>query len=157
MDKDVIEYPSMEITYEWGRAAPEQLSKEADALDTKIIGLFAAASIIIGVVATLAKEFRLNWTLLPFAVAGISFLVIFVRSMWVLRAYQFLVADDPKILREDWWILEPYQVKQKYWASIERAFAKNYKAVNAKGRALQLIVPLLALEVISLIVWLFLL
>ena len=159
MDNNVEknEYPGMDTTYEWGRIAPEQLSKEADSLDTKIIGLFAAASIIISVVATLAKEISVDWRLIPFVVAGLSFLVLFSRSIQVLRGYKFFVTDDPKILREDWWILDPNEVKIKYWASIERAFENNYKAVDAKERAVQIIVPLLAVEVLSLIVWLFLL
>ncbi|MFH0941423.1 MAG: hypothetical protein V1823_00120, partial [Chloroflexota bacterium] len=80
-----------------------------------------------------------------------------IRSIWALRARRIFVADNPQILREDWWPLEPTEAKIRYWGSVEKAFKTNYEAVNAKGKALQLIVPLLGIEVISLIAWLFLL
>ncbi len=156
-EQDVNEYPSMDVTYEWGRTASEKLSNEASALDTKIMGLFATASIVISVVSTLAKGLKIDWTLTPFVIAGICFIIVFGKSFWALRATKFVVATSPKILKEDWWILEPNVVKIKYWKYIEEDFTKNYMSICAKGRTLQFIVPLTALEVVSLLVWLFLL
>jgi hypothetical protein len=158
MDKDVEnKYPSMDVTYEWGRTSPERLSDEASSLDSKIIGLFAVASIIIGVASTFTKAIKLDWTLTPFAIAVVSFLIVFVKSFWALRAFEFQVADCPQILKEDWWPLEPSVAKVKYWEHVQTAFEQNYKCVKAKGRTLRLIIPLVALEVIALVMWLFLL
>ena len=156
-ETDANKYPSMDVTYEWGRTASEKLSNEASALDTKIIGLFATASIIITVASAVAKELKIDWTLTPFVIAGICFIIVFGKSFWALRATKFVVATSPIILKEDWWVLEPDMVKIKYWKHIEDAFTKNYTSVDSKGRTLQLILPLVALEVVSLLVWLFLL
>ena len=151
-----MKYPSRDLTYEWGRMAPEQLTKEADSLDTKIIGIFATACIIIGVTTALAEKVRLDATLIPFVLAFISFIAILLRSLWVIRPQWLFVSDSPLILREDYWELEPEETKEKYWKYVEKDFNSNYKIVKSKGRALSCTVPLLAIETISLVVWLFL-
>lgn len=151
-----MKHPSRDLTYEWGRIAPEQLAKEADALDTKIIGIFATACIIISVVTALAEMVRLDVTLIPFVLAFVSFIAILARSLWVIRPQWLFVSDSPLILREDYWELEPEETKEKYWKYVEKDFDANYKIVKNKGRALSCTVPLLAIETISLVVWLFL-
>lgn len=149
-------YPSMDIFYEWGRTAPEQLSRVADALDTKIISVFIAAAIIVGVMAAMAREIQFDKTLTPFIIALICFATILIKSLWSFRLYWFYVADNPRVLREDYWIREPEEARQKYWEYVEEDFDNNYKAVKSKGQTLQWTIPLLGAEVISLIIWLLL-
>jgi len=150
------EYPSMDITYEWGRTAPEQLSRESSSLDTKILGVLVAANVIIGVVVALIGQVQLDISLIPLGIASISFLIIFAVSLWAYRGQLFYVADSPEVLEEDYWKLEPYQAKRAYWEHVKKDFELNLKATKAKGKTLLRIVPLLALEVIALIVWVFL-
>jgi len=142
--------------YEWGRITPEQLAKEADALDIKVIAIFATACIIISVITALAEKVRLDATLIPFVIAFISFIVILARSLWVIHPQWLFVSDSPLVLREDYWKLEPEEAKEKYWEYVEKDFDANYKIVKSKGRALLWTVPLLAIETLSLVVWLFL-
>lgn len=149
-------YPSRDLMYEWGRVAPEQLAKVADALDTKIIGVFITASIVITLMATLIGKIQLNGTLIPFIIAFACFTVIFGKSLRVWRVHWFIVADNPYILKEDYWKLDPNEAKEAYWEYTEKAFSQNYHAVMAKGRVLQWTIPLLASEVIALVAWLFL-
>ncbi len=151
-----MKYPSRELMYDWGRVAPEQLSKEADALDTKIIAIFSMACLIISVITALANKIRCDTTLIPFVIAFISFIIILVRSLWVIRPQWLFTADSPRVLREDYWELELEEAKDKYWEWVEKDFDTNYKIVRSKGQTLLWIVPLLAIETISLIVWLFL-
>lgn len=146
----------MDIFYEWGRTAPEQLSKVADALDTKIISVFIASAIIVGVMAALAGKIQFDKTLIPFTIALICFATILIKSLFSFRLYGFYVADNPQILREDYWTREPEEAKQKYWEYIEEDFNNNYEAVKSKGQTLQWIVPLLGVEVIFLLIWLLL-
>jgi hypothetical protein len=149
-------YPSRDLTYEWGRTAPEQLSKVADTLDTKILGVFSTACIIISVITALANKIQLGMSLIPFIIAFISFIVILIKSLWVVRPQWFFVTDSPKILRQDYWKLEPQEAKKEYWKHLENDFEANYDKVRIKGRTLSWTIKLLALETISLIVWLFL-
>jgi hypothetical protein len=144
------------IFFEWGRTAPEQLSKIADGLDTKIISIFTAAAIIVGVMAALVGKIRFDATLIPFVIALICFTVILVKSLSAFSLHWFYVADNPHILKEAYWILEPEDAKQKYWEYVEEDFDNNYKSVKSKWQALQLTIPLLGLEVASLMLWLLL-
>lgn len=151
-----MKYPSRDIVYEWGRTATEQLAHEADALDTKIIAIFTAGSVIIGVITALSNKIRLNYTIIPFVVACISFILIFIMSLWVIRAQWVFVADSPRILKEDYWKLEPDEAKEKYWNWLEKDYDKNYKIIVSKGKALAMTIPLLAIETLALLLWLFL-
>lgn len=155
MDEET-KYPSRDLTYEWGRTAPEQLTKTADTLDTKILVVFSTACIIISVITALANKIQLGMSLIPFIIAFISFIVILAKSLWVVRPQWFFVTDSPKILREDYWKLEPQEAKKEYWKHLENDFEANYDKVRIKGRTLSWTIKLLALETISLIVWLFL-
>jgi hypothetical protein len=149
-------YPSRDLTYEWGRTAPEQLSKEADALDTKIIAIFATSCLILGVISALVGKIRCNISLLPFAIAVFSFAIILIKTLWVIRPQWLFVADSPRILKEDYWKLEPDEAKEKYWEFVEKDFDTNHEIVKHKGQALLWLVPLLALETVSLLIWLLL-
>ena len=149
-------YPSKDLTYEWGRTAPEQLSKVADALDAKIIGVLSIACIIISVTTALANKIQYDVSLIFFIVAFISFLLILIKSLRVINPQNFYVADSPRILREDFWKLEPEDAKAKYWEHLERDFQENYDRVKAKGNTLKYTVRLLAIETVVLMVWLFL-
>jgi len=147
-------HPSRDLTYEWGRTAPEQLSKVADALDAKIIGVFSIACIIISVTTALTNKIQYDVSLIPFAVALISFIIILKKSVRVISPQPFFVADSPKVLREAFWKLEPEEAKEEYWGHLENAFAANYDKVTVKGHTLSLTIKLLAIETISLVVWL---
>jgi len=153
MDEE-SKYASRDLTYEWGRTAPEQLSKVADSLDTKILGVFSVACIIISVITAIANKIQLDMGLIPFIIAFTSFIVILVKSLLVIRPQWFFVADSPKILREDFWKLEPEEAKKKYWEHLESDFEANYDKVNIKGRTLHWTIILLATETIALVVWL---
>jgi hypothetical protein len=156
MNNEERKYPSMDMTYEWGRTAPEQLSKEASSLDTKIFSVLVAANVIIGVMVAFVKQVQFDVSLIPFGIAFVSFLIIFVKSLQAYRAQWFYVADSPEILEEDYWKLEPYQAKREYWEYVKKDFTQNFEATKAKGKTLLLVVPMLALEVIALIAWVFL-
>lgn len=153
---NTTKYPSMDITYEWGRQAPEQLAKEASSLDTKTMGIFASASIIIGLMATRESVIRHDLTIIPLAISILCFLAIFVMSIWSLWGRNFLVADNPQILQEDYWGMETHAAKERYWKYTIAAFETNYQAVIDKGIVVKSIVPLLAGEVSFLLIWLFL-
>ena len=68
------EYPSRDLTWEWGRAGPQELSRVADSLDTKAFGIFAAACVIMGVFGAMGGKVRLDATVTPFLLAFIAFI-----------------------------------------------------------------------------------
>ena len=54
--------PSRNLSWAMGVSAPEQLRREADALDTKALGTFATASVIISIAAALSGSLQKDWT-----------------------------------------------------------------------------------------------
>lgn len=150
------QYPSRDLTYEWGRMAPERLAEEATAIDSKTITVLSAASVIVAVAASLHGEIPFNASIIPFLIALLVFFIILAKSVWSLSAQWFHVADSPTILREDYWILEQEEAKEKYWEWVEKDFEDNYRAVMLKGKVLVWVIPLLGVETISLVAWLFL-
>ena len=145
-----------DLTFEWVRNSPERLSEIANALDSKIINVFSISCLIIGVITALSRSLRWNLTIIPFVVACISFILILVFSLLGIRPQWLFNVDSPRIIREDYWELAPDEAKKKYWEWVERDFDDNLKVVKLKGFVLKLIVPLLAMETILLMVWLFL-
>jgi hypothetical protein len=151
-----MKYPSRDLTFEWGRTAPEQLSREASLLDTKIFSVFIAANVIIAVVVGLARNIQFDLTLIPLTVAFLTFVIIFIRSLMSYQVQQLYVSDSPEILEQDYWEKEPEETKQIYWGYVKEDFDHNLKVVKIKGRTLSLTVPLLAIETIFLILWILL-
>lgn len=147
------EYPSMDVTYEWGRVAPEQLSREASSLDNKIASIFVASNVIIGIIVALARQIQFDLTLIPFGIGLASFLVIFIKSLQAYRVRRFFVADSPEILEEDYWKLEPDEAKRVYWEFVKEHYSRNLQATVAKGKTLLWTVPLLGIEVSALVIW----
>ena len=110
----------------------------------------------IGVITALSHNIKWDTTLIPFVVAFISFLILLVKSLWAIRPQWLFSVDSPRVLREDYWEREPEETKEEYWEWVEKDFDKNYQIVKSKGMVLVWAVPLLAIETISLVVWLFL-
>ena len=151
------EFPSRDLTFEWGRTAPDELFKVADAIDTKTLGIFATASLIIGVAAALVRNISLDLPHIPFGISALSYLLILCVSVWVLWGRKFSGPSDPSILREHYWKLQPDDAKAHYWSYAETHYKDTYPSVRLKGRLLSYAVPLLGVQVVALIVWLFLL
>jgi hypothetical protein len=149
-------YPSKEMTFDWVRTAPEQLSQVADALDAKILGIFSISCLIISITPAIVGDIQCNLTLIPFVIAIISFLIILIKSLIAINPQKFYIADSPKILREDFWKLEPDKAKEQYWIHLEESFQDNYEKIKIKGKALAFIIWLLAIETLSMVIWLLL-
>ena len=148
------EFPSRDLAFEWGRTAPGELSKVADAIDTKLLGVFAAASVIIGVTTALVQDINIGYPGIPFAVSFAAYALILVVSLWGLWPRQFPGPSSPKMLREYYWKLEPDKARVHYLGHKEKQYNDMYPKVRLKGRLLSCAVPLLGVEVIFLILWL---
>jgi hypothetical protein len=151
---DEGKYPSMDTTYEWGRKAPEQLSSEASSLDIKAIAVFTSASLLIGVLSTVAHGLKWGYPLILFGLALVAFAIAAFLSFSALHMRRMNVADDPKYIRANYWKMEPNEAKMKNWKRVEEAFMQNLEVVNSKSKALTYALPALALEVVCLLAWL---
>ena len=142
---------SRDLTWDRGMNAPDELRRDADSQDAKAMGIFATASVVIGVVAAVARgpdHDALFWTAFGFFVvtACLAFFIIVMRK--------FKGPDDPRVLREDFWPLDVEEARRYLWEFTESAFSENLRHVKAKGRALTVALPALFVEVVLLLIWL---
>ncbi len=151
------ESPSRDLTFEWGRTAPDELAKIGDSIDMKAVGVFAAASLIVGVAATRIDAIDLDWTLTPLVVAAASYLGVLLLSWLVLLPKEFAGPDDPSILRESYWGMNREEAQVQYWRFVESAYRDTYKKIRVKGLCLRIAVVGLGIEVLALTTWLVLL
>ena len=142
---------SRDLTWELGLSAPDQLSRIADAQDTKAMGTFATASVIIGVVAAVSRD--LDYSGMFFA-AFAFFVITAALCLYIVVVRSFQGPDDPRTLREDFWDKEPEEARSLLWGFTEAAFDANRNIVKAKGKALQWAIPSLFVEVVLLLTWL---
>ena len=148
------EFTSRDLTWEMGIKGPELMMREADAIDTKAMAVFATGTLIIGVFSALFGQIRPDFTVIPFVLASVSFLVLLVSSIANLKPRKYGGPDDPKILRERFWELPPDEAREHLWRYTEGAFKTNKDNVDAKGKALRYSVFALSSEVVLLITWL---
>lgn len=148
------EFPSRDLTWDMGIRAPEQLSRESDAIDSKAMGTFATASLILGLFAALIGEIQLDLSVILFFLATITYLIVLGTSIYILAVRKFKGPDDPTILREDYWPLDNEEARQRLWQHAENAFCDNLDNVTRKGHALRIAIPAFGLEVVFLVSWL---
>lgn len=146
------EFPSRDLAFDWGRTAPAELLKIDDSIDTKCVGIFATASLILGLAATRIDS--LGWIDVPLGLAGLMYLVVLGSSWIVLWPREFKGPDDPSVLRESYWGMEPGDAQDAYWHYVEKAYSDTYKKVTCKGRLLKYAVFGLGIEVLLLAAWL---
>ena len=145
--------PSRRLTFEWGRTAPAELAKIGDALDTKVLGVFATGSLIIGVAATRIQGI-LEWPNLALLCAFVAYLFILVPSVQMVFPQNSPGPDNPTKLREIYWHMTPEKAQVVYWNWVEKEYDYWYKRVNKKGRLFRYVIGGLCVEVLALITWL---
>lgn len=158
MDKEEIKkrYPSMGVFYDWGRVAYERLSDESDKIDNKGLMIFSFGSLIMGIVGSLSGQIKLDWTIIPFVLAILSFIFLTYKTIISFKTRYVIVTENPSKLKEKYWGLPEDEAKEKYWESIEQSCDYNLDIVTQKGKSLSLAIPALGIEVILLIIWLLL-
>ena len=92
--------------------------------------------------------------LIPLLVATFAYFGLMAFSFLILLPQKFRGPNDPAMLKEHYWKLEPEQAQTAYWTHIEKAYRKTYKTVSSKGRWLRWAVFALALETLALVTWL---
>ncbi len=149
--------PSLGRAYDLVVGHLEALSREATAIDTKLIATFASGSIIVGLIPIIPGGLVLTqwyWPELFFYLGLLAFLWI---CFWVYQGFRVreFYLFNPKVLREHYWQLEEEEFKRAVWTFVEDAYEKEYENLNSKGFALLVAMPGLVFEIIFLLVWTF--
>lgn len=144
------------MTLEWCRSSPRELVGIIQSVDTKLIDILAAASVIIGITTALGGTMdAITWGLAaaPFGVAVLAYLLIFGLVLRQLRPKDVEGPDDPR-KTEGYWSLSPIDAITHHWELLGNAYKKNSGVLKAKTRAVEWCVWFLAIEVVALVLWL---
>ena len=142
-----------DLTFEWCRNTPEGLMSIAHGLDAKLVGILAAGSIVISVIATALDN--LQWCrpdIVLLIVSALSYLFIFAGTARFIRPQKFESPSAPGIVKQ-YWKYEPADVREKHWEIVEEMYDNNKQVIDRKADFLKYALWALGVETISLVVW----
>ena len=149
---------SIEHAFRLSVESAKAVSDESSGVEAKIIGTFAAASVIVAVAATVAPNVfgsRFYWPNLLFYLALASYAWVIIWTFVGLRIRTFYLHADPKILREDYWNLPSSEFMRIICEFAENHYEMHVQHLSAKSRSLLMILPGLIVEVLLILGWSF--
>ena len=108
--------PSLEEAFHLSVESVQAVSEEASSVESKIIGVFAAASAIVGISAAVSSSLvgtKLYWPNGLFYLAVIAYAWVIFWTYSGLRLRIFYLPPDPRVLREVYWNLPKSEFMQQ--------------------------------------------
>jgi hypothetical protein len=139
---------TVNLIFEIIRDNPERQVADAKDLDTKMIQVFSAASVVIGLVSFAGRPSNHSWWI-DVLTGGLLFfygataLVAFMH----LRARKFRRNLYASNLWRDAWDRTPTEIKHALIVDISEAYVHNKPILNQKGRFIQIAVVTTGVEV----------
>jgi hypothetical protein len=139
---------TVKLIFEITRDNPERQVADAKDLDTKMVQVFSAASVVIGLVSFSGRPAHHSWwidvltggLLLSY---GATALVAFMH----LRAREFRRTLYASNLWRETWNRTPMEIRHALIADISEAYVHNRPILNQKGRLIQIAVVTTGIEV----------
>jgi hypothetical protein len=136
---------SLDLLFRLVEPAPSAQLKSVDALDAKVVQMFAAGSVLVGLAAVAGAHNGLAVSVCV-AAAILAFLALAfqtVKALW-LRRFRTTIAPD-QLWRESW-PESREAIKHAIVADIADGYAKNEERLNDKRQALGFALIALAVE-----------
>lgn len=146
MNQQSINPETLDLLYEVTRQGPPNQFREADAIDGKIVQIFGAASVVIGL-SGLAQATLSDGATVLLGVAIGSYLVAAASSLvglWVRRTKRPFHSDT---LLADFWQSSPQELKYALVYELPEMHKHNQRILDLKADVVRLAVVATALEV----------
>lgn len=144
---------TMEIMFDEARQGQAFLSQWADAIDAKVLGVFGAASVLIGAIPAIGGVKAHGWEWTPWVVAGIAWAIASILCWMAYGTRSYLLGPDPStILNESWTSLAPNSYRFYRIRDMGKAWSNNQEVINEKAEALGWALPFVAIETGALLV-----
>ena len=145
---------SLDLAFEWVKDVLDKQSNTADRLDAKGTTLFTVATLVLGIGISAGVLILKETNIITYVLGGLSlisygFVVGFIFVAWSLRHYQTL--DNPVIIREWYWDMQPAQFKIELLSHLEDAYEHNEIRLREKTNATRGIIAGATAEVILLV------
>ena len=151
---------TLDESYKLTVNALDASGRDTSSVDIKLIGTFAVATVIIGLLPIIEGvrvfcEWRWPNLFLYFALLAFLWVVVWVH--WGLRGRTFysLESFEPQVLREHYWQLGEVEFKTAIYAVLERAHKSNRRQLESKYTAYRRSAVAVPFELVFLLIWAF--
>ncbi len=131
-----LESDTLDLLFDLTRHAPEAQLRDVESIDAKVVQVFAAGSVLIGL-ASLRGAHHQTAAGILFAAAVLAFLVVAYHVLSTLWTREFRALISPTQLWRDYWVDPPSAIKHAVLADIASGYAENDRLLQDKRRALR--------------------
>ena len=141
---DKVDSATLDLIFREAREVPESQMRTAEALDSKTIQVFAAASVVIGLAATGGIQGHASIPVLIAAV--VAYLAAVVGAFASLRVRSFRTNASPQTLWEDHWEDDAEALKLALVDDLAGSYEENDKCLREKARGFKVALAMTGVE-----------
>lgn len=148
---------TLDFIFEHVRDAPDKQVSAQENLDSKIVQVFAAAGVVLGLAGLSDISGRGGTPGALLVVAVIAFVVVAAVTFYSIWARRFRVTSHVQELWQHHWTKSPDALRHMIVADAVRAYAANGVLIRRKSHALSVALAAVAVEVVCvgiLLIWL---
>jgi hypothetical protein len=153
-DSPAVNPQALSFILDWVKDTPERQSRDAEYLNSKVLQIFTAASILIGFVGfsnTVApgpSPSRNPLVAALVVLALVTYLVVTLVTFFTIRTKAFSAARLGDELWRNYWMDEEDTIKRGLVHAVGEAYTKNEPILRSKGRYIQVVLILTGIEAI---------
>ena len=142
---------------DWTRGSADALVQSGNNLDTKMVGVVAAGSVVIGVASAVFGSTRApgvdeSLSTAAMICAIVAYLMILSMAFVCLRPFKFRRPLSPKIL-QNYLKYDPDEFRRVHYDFVLKAYDLNLEIIDKKVKYLQCALVLLGVETFSIVLW----
>ena len=142
---------TLDLLFELTRDAPQKQLDSVEALDGKVVQVFAAGSVVVGLTA-MGNSLKTSMTTLPsgyftaILIAIVAYFVLAASAAVALWVRQFFVSWGADITWRDYWWATPRSIKHSLVESVANDYRKNRSLLVRKRWLVRVAISALAIE-----------
>lgn len=147
-DRPKLREETLDFLFEYTRDAPARQFSVVDGLDAKIVQVFAAATVIVGLAAVNLAHQPFAVTIF-LAVAILAYIGVVVATVRAVGVTDYKGNAHADALWHKFWADDVMSIKHALVASTSKAYAENRELIAKKGSAVQCAIIATGIEAIA--------
>jgi phosphoglycerol transferase MdoB-like AlkP superfamily enzyme len=132
-----IPEPTLNFLFDVMRDAPERQIHDQESLDAKMVAVFTAASVVIGLAGISNVKSGGKWYVNALLIAAVlAYLLTAVFAFFHLRTVKFRRSLQADVLWQEYWNEPVSEIKHALLQDISEAYAFNKGVLHSKGRTI---------------------
>ena len=150
-------YPGIDLAWDWVKDVLDRQKQLAEKYNDKLAMLFTVATAILGIGLPFGAKITedafspgsSSFTAILIAMgAYLAIAILAIIGFW-MRDY--ILLDNPVIIREDFWQLSPWKFKEQILGHLEAAYESNNATLKWRVWPTQIIIGILPVETLALV------